>query len=240
MSLPTAEGLDHDHLYSLFQPKPFCASLIPWLHTLALSALDHGQAQQLLLAQTARHQLHGKSREKMEAFNEPLSAQISLPAATKWLCENKSTEVTAQPGSCVHPPGYFQFGFVGAVLQLTKLSPLQKCETLPGVTTAGGQCQWHPSKNTEGSAGLWGATGLRHLSPVLLPGSWASSAQPTEDPGGSSTARDSREKQQKSKCFAPEWTGPVSVKLHTSTFTFWEMKAETLQLCLGFWIILIT
>lgn len=59
---------------------------------LALSALDHRQTQQLLLAQTAKSPTPLKKQgEKMEAFDEPLSAKTSLPTATKRLCENKST-----------------------------------------------------------------------------------------------------------------------------------------------------
>lgn len=45
-------------------------------------ALDHFQPRQLLLAPAASLHLHWKSRGKMEAFNEPLSAKASLPAAS--------------------------------------------------------------------------------------------------------------------------------------------------------------
>lgn len=52
----------------------------------------------------------------MEAFNEPLSAETSLPTATKCLCENKSTEWLHRQETVFTLPGYFQFRFVGTVL----------------------------------------------------------------------------------------------------------------------------
>lgn len=57
-----------------------------------------------------------KAEEKVEAFNEPLSAETSLPTATKCLCENKSTEWLHCQETVFSLPGYFQFRFVGTVL----------------------------------------------------------------------------------------------------------------------------
>lgn len=142
----------------------------------------------------------------MEAFNEPLSAQTSLPAATKWLCDNKSTEVTARPGSCFHPPGLFPVWICRGCSAAHQKVSLQTHKTLPGLTTAGGQCQGCPSKNTEGTAGLWGSHRsvppppwqLGKLSLAMLsPGPWGILHSLGQQ--GKATRRE-----QKSKCFAPE------------------------------------
>lgn len=109
---PQPVGLGFTQLEQRPQPIP-ALCFYTLTHTLpaealALSALDHRQTQQLLLAQTAKSPTPLKKQgEKMEAFNEPLSAKTSLPTATKRLCENKSTEVTASPGNSFHPSWLF-------------------------------------------------------------------------------------------------------------------------------------
>lgn len=103
------------------QPQPIPALCLYTLthnlpaEALALSALGQCQTQQLLLVQTATNSTK-KAEEKVEAFKEPLSAETSLPTATKCLCEKKSTEWLHCQEPVFSLPGYFQFRFVGTVL----------------------------------------------------------------------------------------------------------------------------